>query len=38
MITELASRATDALQRAAIDERARGVLLELARAATTRLR
>jgi geranylgeranyl diphosphate synthase type I len=38
VITELATRATDALRRADIDEQARGVLLDLADAATTRLR
>jgi geranylgeranyl diphosphate synthase type I len=37
VITELASRATIALRTADIDERARGVLLELAAAATHRL-
>jgi geranylgeranyl diphosphate synthase type I len=38
VITELATRATEALRRADIDEQARGVLLDLADAATTRLR
>jgi geranylgeranyl diphosphate synthase type I len=37
VITELAARATTILRTADIDERARGVLLELAAAATDRL-
>jgi hypothetical protein len=37
VITELATRAVTALRTADIDERARGVLLELAAAATDRL-
>jgi geranylgeranyl diphosphate synthase type I len=37
VITELAARATTALRAAEVDEQARGVLLELAAAATDRL-